>query len=199
MKSSFSIDLLVQSLRKATLDAIPPMTQSVIQFYPHDPYPVLISCLLSLRAKDTVTLPVSLKLFSIARSPEQMLVLSNCEIESIIRPVNYYRRKALLLHSVSADLINRFQGKVQSRELVLKRQILCWQKLLGFQQFVLMFMFIEFQIDLALLQLQLLKRLKKLCKSYYLFNIGLNGIACSSCLVKLSAQRNHLSVQNVHW
>jgi len=112
MKSSFSIDLLIQSLRKATLGAIPPMTQSIIQVYSHDPYPILISCLLSLRAKDTVTLPVSLKLFSIARSPEQMLALSNSEIESIIRPVNYYRRKSILLHTVSADLINRFQGKV---------------------------------------------------------------------------------------
>ena len=112
MKSSLSIDLLIQLLRKATLRAIPPMTQSIIAAYPSDPYPVLISCLLSLRAKDTVTLPVSLTLFSKAQSPEQMLALSISDIESIIRPVNYYRRKALLLHSVSFDLLNRFNGKV---------------------------------------------------------------------------------------
>lgn len=112
MKSSFSIDLLIQLLEKATFHALPPMTQSVIAQYPHDPYPILISCLLSLRAKDTITLPVSLHLFSIARTPEQMLGLQISEIESIIRPVNYYRRKAVQLHHVSADLIARFDGKV---------------------------------------------------------------------------------------
>ncbi|MBV8661087.1 MAG: endonuclease III [Candidatus Dependentiae bacterium] len=112
MKSSLSIDLLIKLLEKATFHAIPPMTQTVIAHYPHDPYPVLISCLLSLRAKDTVTLPVSLHLFSIARTPEQMLQLSIPEIESIIRPVNYYRRKALQLHHVSAELLHRFEGKV---------------------------------------------------------------------------------------
>lgn len=112
LKSSVSIDLLIQLLEKATFHALPPMTQSVIAQYPNDPYPVLISCLLSLRAKDTVTLPVSLHLFSIAVSPEQMLALPISEIESIVRPVNYYRRKALQLHHVSADLIARFGGKV---------------------------------------------------------------------------------------
>ena len=112
MKSSFSIDLLIQLLQKSTLHAIPPMTQSIIAVYPSDPYPILISCLLSLRAKDTITLPVSLKLFSIAHTPEQMLALSISEIETIIRPVNYYRRKAALLHSVSHDILDRFHGKV---------------------------------------------------------------------------------------
>ncbi len=112
MKSRFSIDLLIQSLEKATFHAIPPMTQSIIAQYPKDPYPILISCLLSLRAKDTVTLPVSLQLFSRAVTPQQMLNLSISEIESIIRPVNYYRRKSIQLHHVSTDLIDRFNGKV---------------------------------------------------------------------------------------
>jgi len=111
-KSSISIDLLIQLLKKATLRAMPPMTQSIIALYPNDPYPVLISCLLSLRAKDTITLPISLQLFAVAKTPEQMLALSISDIESIIRPINYYRRKALLLHSVSSDLLNRFDGKV---------------------------------------------------------------------------------------
>lgn len=112
MKSSISIDVLLQRLKKATFHAVPPMTQSIIDQYPHNPYPVLISCLLSLRAQDKVTLPVSLQLFSRAVTPEQMLNLSIAEIETIIRPVNYYRRKAAQLHDVSADLLQRFAGKV---------------------------------------------------------------------------------------
>lgn len=117
MKSSFSIDLLIQLLQKATLNATPPMTFSVMQVYPSNPFVILISCLLSLRAQDKVTLPVCLKLFSIASTPEQMLALSIFEIESIIRPVNYYHRKALLLHSASLDLLKRFHGQVPSNKV----------------------------------------------------------------------------------
>jgi endonuclease-3 len=112
MKSSISIDLLIQLLKKATFHADPPMIQSVISKYPDNPYLILISCLLSLRAKDMVTLPVSFHLFSMAITPDEMLHLSISHIESIIRPVNYYRRKALQLHAVSSDLIARFGGKV---------------------------------------------------------------------------------------
>jgi len=112
MKSRDSIERLIQLLQKATFDAIPPMTQSIIKAYPHNPYLILMSCLLSLRAKDRITLPVSLKLFARATTPEQMLALSISDLESIIHSVNYYRRKALLLHSVSADLLKRFDGKV---------------------------------------------------------------------------------------
>ena len=112
--SGFDIDRLIQSLEKATQNAQPPMTQSIIEAYPNEPFLVFISCLLSLRAKDLITLPVSLRLFSLVRTPEQMLALSIDEIETIIKSVNYYRKKAALLHDVSHDLINRFDGRVPS-------------------------------------------------------------------------------------
>jgi len=112
MKSRKCIDQLIRLLEKSTLHMVEPMTQTVVRHYPNNPYPVLISCLLSLRAQDKVTLPVSLSLFSYAITPQQMLSLSVAEIESIIRRVNYYKGKALILRSVSADLLNRFDGKV---------------------------------------------------------------------------------------
>lgn len=110
--SGFDIDRLIQALYKATHNATPPMTQSIIQLYPNNAYVVLISCLLSLRTKDLVTLPISIRLFLRAKTPQEMLALPLSVIESIIRPVNYYKRKALLLHSVSLDLLQRFDGNV---------------------------------------------------------------------------------------
>ena len=41
-----------------------------------DPFQVLVSCLLSLRTKDTTTGPVSRKLFSIVRTPKQIAEMS---------------------------------------------------------------------------------------------------------------------------
>ena len=58
-----------------------------------DPFQVLISCLLSLRTKDTTTGPVSKKLFLVAKTPEKISKMSLKKLQSIIRPVNFYITK----------------------------------------------------------------------------------------------------------
>lgn len=94
----------------------PTMTTSIILLFGRDPFLVLISCLLSLRTKDTVTLPVSIQLFKRVQSPEELLSLSDQEIEQLIYPVGFYRRKARLLKTVCKDLIDRFGSKVPNTE-----------------------------------------------------------------------------------
>lgn len=88
------------------------MSFTIVQKFGQDPFLVLISCLLSLRTRDTDTLPASLRLFSQAVTPDELLTLSVPEIEKLIYPVGFYHRKALLLHAVSEALIQRFNGKV---------------------------------------------------------------------------------------
>lgn len=88
------------------------MSFTIVQKFGQDPFLVLISCLLSLRTRDTDTLPASLRLFSRAVTPDELLSLGIPEIEKLIYPVGFYRRKALLLHAVSEALIQRFNGKV---------------------------------------------------------------------------------------
>ncbi len=80
----------------------------------HDPFLVLISCLLSLRTKDQVTLPASLRLFERARTPAKILTISLAELEKIVYPVGFYRKKARLLHAVCQNLLDRFDGAVPS-------------------------------------------------------------------------------------
>ncbi len=76
------------------------------------PYLVLISCLLSLRTKDTTTLPASERLFRLAETPEAMVRVSVPDIERAIYPVGFYRTKARRLKDISQDLLDRFQGRV---------------------------------------------------------------------------------------
>lgn len=77
-----------------------------------DPYRVLISTLISLRTKDSVTLQASRRLFSLAATPQDMLRLSRETIEEAIYPAGFYRTKAKQILSISALLIERFDGKV---------------------------------------------------------------------------------------
>lgn len=103
---------IIEVLRKATKRMVQPASFLITEKYGKDPYLVLISCLLSLRTKDTVSFPASVRLFEYAKSPEQMLKVPLSTIEKLIYPTGFYRRKARLLHTVSADLIKRFHGHV---------------------------------------------------------------------------------------
>jgi endonuclease-3 len=105
---------IIALLRKATRGMVEPASLTILKEYGRDPYLILISCLLSLRTKDTVSLPASQRLFNQAKTPSQMLSLSIATIEQLIYPTGFYRKKAEQLHDVSQELITRFNGKVPS-------------------------------------------------------------------------------------
>lgn len=109
------VEVLLHKLQQATCGLDKPMSEKIWQ-ETHDPYLVLISCLLSLRARDVVTYKISQALFTRARTPQQILALSIPELEKIIKSIGTYRRKARTLHVVSTELIKRFGGKVPSGE-----------------------------------------------------------------------------------
>ena len=85
---------------------------SMIASRHQDPYCVLISTLISLRTKDEVTLKASENLFKKADNPNAMVLLSAAEIESLIYPAGFYKRKALQILEISKILIEQYQGKV---------------------------------------------------------------------------------------
>lgn len=86
-----------------------------------DPFRILISTILSLRTKDEVTASASERLFSLAKTPEEMLRLSEDEIASTIYPVGFYRNKARTIKEICKILIEKYDGKVpDSLEELLK-------------------------------------------------------------------------------
>ena len=109
-----SIQDLIDHMRIVTQGLSFPMSVSIAQQYSQNPFPVLISCLLSLRCKDSVTFPISLKLFKKATTPHQLLQIPLPELEKIIYSINYYKKKAKLLHEVSNVILSKFDGNVPS-------------------------------------------------------------------------------------
>jgi endonuclease III len=88
-------------------------TPIVTEFsYTHDPYKVLISCLLSLRTKDDVTAKASYRLFKIADTPAKMIKLTEKKIQELIYPVGFYNTKAKRIIEISKTLIDDYAGKV---------------------------------------------------------------------------------------
>lgn len=77
-----------------------------------DAFRILISCLLSLRARDENTEKVSKKLFEVADTPREILNLPIVKLENLIFSSGHYRKKARVLQHVSKVLLGKFKGKV---------------------------------------------------------------------------------------
>jgi len=77
-----------------------------------DAYMVLISCILSLRTKDDVTDNAAIKLFKLAKTPKQMLKLTETQISKVIYPVGFYKTKAKRIKELSKVLVEKYNSKV---------------------------------------------------------------------------------------
>jgi len=103
---------VLDALRLSIKDMPVPLSVAIAQQYHDDPYLLLISCLLSLRAKDSTTLPIAQQLFKRAHTPQQMVKLSQHALEKLIYSIGFYKQKARIIRSVSQTLLERFDGKV---------------------------------------------------------------------------------------
>lgn len=76
------------------------------------PFMVLVSCILSLRTKDTTTGPVAQALFKEVQTPKDLLKMPLLRFQAIIRPVNYYRTKSKHIKSICRFIVEENHGNV---------------------------------------------------------------------------------------
>ena len=81
-----------------------------------DPFRVLIATIISLRTKDAVTLSSSETLFARAKTPYEMLELTEEEIQELIYPAGFYKTKAKTIRSISQQLIDEYGGVVPNNQ-----------------------------------------------------------------------------------
>ncbi len=75
------------------------------------PFQVLIGTVLSQRTKDANTDKAARALFSRFPTPEKLANASIPEIESLIRPSNYYKTKARTIREISRKILEEYDGK----------------------------------------------------------------------------------------
>lgn len=109
--AKFPIDAVAEILRMETAR----WKEPIVTRYSRErrsPFRVLIATILSLRTKDVTTEAASERLFSMADSPEKMLLLRKAAIAKAIYPVGFYNVKASTILHVCQELIERFKGQV---------------------------------------------------------------------------------------
>lgn len=107
----FPVSKVLSILRKELPKWNAPVV-TLIAVQTHDPFKVLIACLLSLRTKDETTGPAAQRLFALASTPEAMLRLSRQQMEKAIYPVGFYRVKARTILEICRRLVDDFGGQV---------------------------------------------------------------------------------------
>ena len=80
----------------------------------HDPFLVLISCILSRRTKDETTYPATLRMLKLGRTPEDFASMEEETLSQAIYPVGFYRNKARQIIELSKELVEKYDSKVPS-------------------------------------------------------------------------------------
>jgi endonuclease-3 len=84
------------------------------------PFRTLIACVLSQRTREENTKKAYENLFSVAKTPEKILRLSERRIQELIKPSGPYRQKAKRIKEICKILIEKYGGKVpKTREELL--------------------------------------------------------------------------------
>ncbi|WNG20768.1 endonuclease III domain-containing protein [Cystobacter fuscus] len=80
----------------------------------------LVACILSIRTRDEVSLPVALRLLSTARTPEAMRRLGTGRLEALIHPVTFPEPKARTIHDIAVRTVEEFGGELPADARVLQ-------------------------------------------------------------------------------
>ncbi len=108
-ESKKNIDKIIKGIKDANL----PQRDFVKMMETfHDPFKVLICCILSLRTNDLTTYPCSLRMLELGTKPEDFLNIDVDTLAKAIYPVGFYRNKAQQILDISKELVEKYNGQV---------------------------------------------------------------------------------------
>jgi len=109
-------EFFIKELKKYTHSLPIPAALLIINCLGKNPFLILISCILSLRTKDTVSFPASMRLFEHARTPQEIIKMPCQLLENLLYPVGFYKRKTLHIKDICTVLVNKYNGQVPANQ-----------------------------------------------------------------------------------
>ena len=119
-REPFDIDVALARVRDA-IQGFPPAAMFDLAARGHTSlFEQLVSCILSIRTLDEVSLPVSLRLLARARTPAALRDLGVEAIAALIRPVTFPEPKARTLHALATRTVEELGGELPCDAKVLQ-------------------------------------------------------------------------------
>ncbi len=111
-KKPFDIDEVFRRLRRAVAE-VPKAAMFELRDRGHgSPFEQLVGSLISARTRDETTLPVCLRLFARARTPEAMAALDQAALEELLRGVAFAEAKARDIRALARRIVAEHGGEV---------------------------------------------------------------------------------------
>lgn len=112
VKRPFDVDDAMSRIAAAVRPFPPAMLFELAESGFNSPFEVLIACMISIRTRDEVSLPVARRLFARARTPAEMLALDPQEIDLLIHESSFHYGKARQIHAIAARAVQDFGSAI---------------------------------------------------------------------------------------
>lgn len=109
-KLPFDVDAAIAHLREVVRSFPKAAMFELADLGYRSPFEQLISCIISIRTYDEVSLPVSQRLFEQARTPVEMIRLTPDEITDLIQDCTYPENKAQQIWAIAQRIVSEYDG-----------------------------------------------------------------------------------------
>lgn len=109
-KKPFSIDTVVARLRKAVTPFADAAMFALADAGYRTAFQQLVGCVISIRTRDEVTLPASIRLLERAPDAETISRMSAAEIDELIHPCTFHESKARQIRDMAVRVTEEFGG-----------------------------------------------------------------------------------------
>jgi endonuclease III len=112
MKENFDLDTVLERIGKATKGFPKAAMFELAERGYSSLFEQLISCIISIRTLDETTIPVSLRLFREARTPEAILKLGTGRLTALLYGSTYPEQKTQTIQGVARAAMKEFGGQL---------------------------------------------------------------------------------------
>lgn len=109
-KKEFEIDVVMARVDEAVREFPKAALFELAQDGYNSPFEILVACMISIRTRDEVTLPISRRLFKQARSPEAVSRMESGQINALIAGCAFHERKADQIRELAQRVVGEFNA-----------------------------------------------------------------------------------------
>jgi endonuclease-3 len=111
-KLPFDITAVMRRLRHAVGDKPKAVLFELAERGYGSPFEILVACVITIRTLEEVSLPTAMKLFAVARTPDQIAALSPSRIDELIHACTFHGPKAKTIHGIAKRVVSEFGGQL---------------------------------------------------------------------------------------
>ena len=111
-KLPFDVDAVISRVRAAVADKPKAVLFELAERGHDSPFEILIACIITIRTLEEVSLPTSLRLLEVARTPGETARLTPARIDELIRTCTFHEPKSRAIHALATRVVNEFGGEL---------------------------------------------------------------------------------------